>query len=132
MTTLQKQTLMEQKTDLPMCSCKREKVLYKCNEPSCAYNLKQSFYCGECRDEGNHTHFKHDKIFSLLEKTDQQWNTLDEEFKTTVKLSKASYEKMEPLIKYIESEAIDDPILMQQQPNNKRLITADFQKLVKS
>ena len=104
----QKYTLMEQKTDLPVCSCKRDKVFYKCNEPTCPLFENQTFYCGDCRDEGNHTHFKHEKIILLIEKSDQQWNSLDEEYKTTVRQAKISYEKMEPLIKYLESELIDD------------------------
>ena len=93
-----------------MCSCNREKVFYKCKEQSCQRFGTQKFYCTKCLAEAKHPHFPLYEIVHEIENFDHQWSKLLEKYETTIKASKVSYEKMEPLIKYLETEAIDNPI----------------------
>ena len=131
MSTMQKQNEWDQKLGAKMCSCKREKIFYQCKEQSCVNHQTQPTYCGKCLSEGKHPHFPLHEILDIISKSDEQWTQLLERYATSVKNAKISYEKVEVLVRYFESEAIRIPAASQNshQPL-KRRISADYQTLI--
>ncbi len=69
---------------------------------------KQSKYCISCSGNGTHRHsdYKHHAIHDEINVTAGEWSTLKENFDTNIKKARESHEKVQPLIKFYEVEAI--------------------------
>ena len=114
-----------------MCLCTRDKIFYQCKEQSCVNHQTQPTYCGKCLNEGKHAHFPQYEISEIIKNKDEQWSQLQERYATTFKNAKSSYEKVEVLVHYFETEAIRIPAAQSNshQALNK-CISADYQTLV--
>ena len=59
-----------------------------------------------------------------------EWPSFKPKFETLVASATASYEKVEPLVRYLESESIRVPAtLLTQSPHPRWNITVDYQKM---
>ena len=59
-----------------------------------------------------------------------EWPSLKPRFETIAASAKASYQKVEQLVRYLESESIRVPaMLLTRSPRQRRNITADYQKM---
>ena len=67
---------------------------------------------------------------SIIIETTVEWPSFKPRFETIAASATASYQKMEPLIRYLESESIRVPaMLLTQSHHQRRNITADYQKM---
>ena len=59
-----------------------------------------------------------------------EWPSFKPRFVTIAASAKASYQKVEPLVRYLESESIRVPaMLLTRSPHQRRNISADYQKM---
>ena len=66
---------------------------------------------------------------TILEAT-VEWPSFKQRYETLAASATASYQKVEPLIRYLESESIRVPaMLLARSPHQTRNITADYQKM---
>jgi DNA-binding ferritin-like protein (Dps family) len=67
---------------------------------------------------------------TIIIETTVEWPSLKPRFETIAASAKASYQKVEPLVRYLESESIRVPaMLLTRSPHQRRNITADYQKM---
>jgi hypothetical protein len=70
------------------------------------------------------------KIITIIIETTVNWPSFKPRFVTIADSATASYQKVEPLVRYLESESIRVPaMLLTSSPNQRRNITADYQKM---
>ena len=70
------------------------------------------------------------KIMTIIIETTVNWPSFKPRFVTLADSAMASYQKVEPLVRYLESESIRVPaMLLASSPNQRRNITADYQKM---
>lgn len=111
------------------CSCNTGKVLYKCIEANCPNHLAQPKYCEGCMNI-KHTHFPMKKIMTIIIETTESWPSFKQRYDTLAASAAASYKKVEPVIRYLETESIRVPaMLLTQKPVQRRNITTDYQKM---
>jgi hypothetical protein len=67
---------------------------------------------------------------TIIIETTVEWPSFKPRFETIAASAKASYQKVEPLVMYLESESIRVPaMLLTRSPHQRRNITADYQKM---
>ena len=67
---------------------------------------------------------------TIIIETTVEWSSFKPRFDTIADSAKASYQKVEPFVRYLESESIRVPaMLLTRNPNQRRNITADYQKM---
>jgi hypothetical protein len=67
---------------------------------------------------------------TIIIETTVEWPSLKPRFETIAASAKASYQKVEQLVRYLESESIRVPaMLLTRSPRQRRNITADYQKM---
>jgi hypothetical protein len=67
---------------------------------------------------------------TIIIETTGEWPSLKPRFETIAASAKASYQKVEQLVRYLESESIRVPaMLLTRSPHQRRNITADYQKM---
>jgi hypothetical protein len=67
---------------------------------------------------------------TLIIETTVNWLSFKPRFLKIANSATASYQKVEPLVRYLELESIRVPaMLLARSPNQKRNITADYQKM---
>jgi hypothetical protein len=67
---------------------------------------------------------------TIIIETTVEWPSLKPRFETIAASAKASYQKVEQLVRYLESESIRVPaMLLTRSPHQRRNITADYQKM---
>ena len=67
---------------------------------------------------------------TLIIETTVNWPSFKSRFVTIADSATASYQKVEPLVRYLESESIRVPaMLLTGSPHQRRNITADYQKM---
>jgi hypothetical protein len=67
---------------------------------------------------------------TIIIETTVEWPSFKQRFVTIAASAKASYQKVEPLVRYLESESIRvSAMLLTRSPHQRRNITADFQKM---
>jgi hypothetical protein len=70
------------------------------------------------------------KIMTIIIETTANWPSFKPRFETLAASATASFHKVEPLVRYLESESIRVPaILLTSRPLQRRNITADYQKM---
>ena len=71
----------------------------------------------------------HVKCFDAIFTSDKKWSIINERYDNLVKAAIPSYQKVEPLVKYLEAAFINAP-LNQKARQATRCITADYQNLL--
>jgi hypothetical protein len=70
------------------------------------------------------------KIMTIIIETTVNWPSFKPRFVTIADSATASYQKVEPLVRYLESVSIRVPaMLLTSSPNQRRNITADYLKM---
>jgi len=70
------------------------------------------------------------KIMTIIIETTVNWSSFKPQFVTIAASAMDSYQKVEPLVRYLESESIRMPaMLLTRSPHQRRNITADYQKM---
>ena len=70
------------------------------------------------------------KIMTIIIETTANWPSFKPRFEALAASAVTSYQKVEPLVRYLESESIRVPaMLLTSNPNQRRNITADYQKM---
>ena len=67
---------------------------------------------------------------TIIIETTANWPSFKPRFETIAASALTSYQKVEPLVRYLESESIRVPaMLLTSSPHQRRNITADYQKM---
>ena len=112
-----------------MCSCGNCKILYKCIDTKCPNHLAQPTYCEVCMNT-KHAHFPIKKIITIIVESTVDWLSFKPRFEILAASAMTSYQKVEPLVRYLESEYVRIPaMLLTRNPHQRRNITADYQKM---
>jgi DNA-binding ferritin-like protein (Dps family) len=70
------------------------------------------------------------KIMTIIIETTANWPSFKPRFEALAASAVTSYQKVEPLVRYLESESIRVPaMLLTSSPHQRRNITADYQKM---
>jgi cobalamin biosynthesis Co2+ chelatase CbiK len=70
------------------------------------------------------------KIMTIIIETTANWPSFKPRFEDLAASAVTSYQKVEPLVRYLESESIRVPaMLLTSSPHQRRNITADYQKM---
>jgi len=88
----------------PMCTCKRDKILYICLSEDCTYK-EQKHYCQACLVEGKHNHFPLVQLSTQIAIMDGQWSELQERLSGIKIQSERRTQFLMPLLNYLEKPA---------------------------
>jgi hypothetical protein len=107
--TLQERLQLEK---MRMCSCKRDRAIYFCDNSQCINRESQCYYCDECAEEseGRHPHAPK-KIVRETYLHQQEWSKLREEVRKVLDISNDKFHHYGSVIRYLEKACIKMPAI---------------------
>ena len=112
---------------MPKCNCpKGHESIFVCKNSSCPDHKNQKYYCLDCsQDEKKHDH-RSFAIIKEMEILNKKWQYLKLQLRTVFNNATTKYEKLAPLIKYLEHIMMNSKVQITQPV---KWITKDFARL---
>lgn len=114
---------------MPGCICKREIVVYFCEQADCPNNKSQPYYCLFCQDDRKHVHFGV-RIAKEVDGLKLKWKAFIERVSKAGEAAKNLYEPMSPLIEHLESQMQNSSSLRRNIEHPVRSITVELNSLI--